>query len=228
MLPGGQLTPPHNVRKPNNQNSRASSGDSDAMLPIVMLTNANRLHNKIDELYCLVNTERFDVICITETWLSPEVPDSVYQMPDFLIFRRDRLDRMGGGVMFYVRPCLNPRSIVPCVASANEFELLWILLRPARLPRPLSVIIVAVLYCPPWYDRQTKKQLTEHIISCIDALNRRYDHPGFLFTGDFNSLDTGFFEADCTLGNLLKSIQELIKFLTTFLRIFTSSILMQK
>ena len=62
----------------NRDSARDGVNSSRFVLPIVLLTNANRLHNKIDELFCLVNREHFDLIAITETWLTNEVPDSVY------------------------------------------------------------------------------------------------------------------------------------------------------
>ena len=125
--------------------------------------------------------EHFDLIAITETWLTNEVPDSVYHLPSFVIFRRDRPDRLGGGVLCFARSSLQPFAIDPLLDRGQDFELLWIAMRPHRLPRPLSLIVVAVLYCPPWYDASTKKQLIDHIIACVDSLNKRFNHPGFFY-----------------------------------------------
>ena len=102
-------------------------------LPIVLLTNANRLYNKVDELFCLVNREHLDLISITETWLSADVPDSVHHLPSFVIFRKDRPDRLGGGVLCYARASLQPYAINPLLDRGQDFELLWIAMRPPRL-----------------------------------------------------------------------------------------------
>ena len=46
-------------------------------LPSMLLTNANRVLNKLDELYVLVSKFKIDIICITESWLDANTPDSV-------------------------------------------------------------------------------------------------------------------------------------------------------
>ena len=49
-------------------------------LPAVVLTNARSIRNKLDELHGLLNTKRLrnqsQLICITESWLSPDISTS--------------------------------------------------------------------------------------------------------------------------------------------------------
>ena len=78
------------------------------------------------ELFCLVNREHLDLISITETWLTTDVPDSVYHLPNFVIFRKDRPDRLGGGVLCFARSSLQPYAIDPLLDHSQDFELLWI------------------------------------------------------------------------------------------------------
>ncbi len=65
-------------------------------LPRILLTNVNRLCNKVDELYCLVKDEQLDIVCITETWLTSDDPDSLSNFSNYLIFRRDMHDKIVG------------------------------------------------------------------------------------------------------------------------------------
>ena len=44
------------------------------------------------------------------------------------------------------------------VESVDGFEILWSIVRPKQLPRPLSCLIIAVVYCPPNYDASTMKK----------------------------------------------------------------------
>ena len=118
----------------NRDSARDGVNSSRFVLPIVLLTNANRLYNKIDELFCLVNREHLDLISITETWLTTDVPDSVYHLPNFVIFRKDRPDRLGGGVLCFARFSLQPYAIDRLLDRSQDFELLWIAMRPPRLP----------------------------------------------------------------------------------------------
>jgi hypothetical protein len=87
--------------------------------------------------------------------------------------------------MLYIRDSISYRKLDYLQADCN-FEIVWIMARLHVLPRPLSVLIVAVVYCPPWYDAATNAALCEYILKSIDLLNRKYPNAGFLLTGDFN------------------------------------------
>jgi hypothetical protein len=95
--------------------------------------------------------------------------------------------------MLYIRNNLCFHKLDNVLVNNSEFEVLFVSLRPRVLPRPLSIVIVAVIYCPPWYDASTNKELCDYILSSVDILTRRYSCPGFLIVGDFNSVDTNLF-----------------------------------
>ena len=50
----------------------------------------------------LVYNENSDVICVNETWLNSTVSDQEILHPGFSIFRKDRKDRSGGGVLILI------------------------------------------------------------------------------------------------------------------------------
>ncbi len=111
----------------------------------MLLTNANHLRNKLDELYILLSHSIIDIVCLTETWLTADIPDCLCNLPNFILFRRDRAVRLGGGVCCYVRTNNNPRLLEPPVVNLHSFEVLWMVLRPKVLPRPISIVIVLVV-----------------------------------------------------------------------------------
>ena len=79
-----------------------------------------------------------DIICITETWLSSAIPDNVIALPNFTLFKNDRLSSIGGGVCAYINS-----KIFYC-RRLTEFESptiesLWLLVRPKRLRTPHSL-----------------------------------------------------------------------------------------
>ena len=39
----------------------------------------------------------------------------------------------------------------------DDFEFMWIALRPKQLPRPFTILLIAVVYCPPSYNADRKK-----------------------------------------------------------------------
>ena len=139
-------------------------------LPSILLTNANRVLNKIDELYLLTKNCPIDIICITESWLDDGVPNCLCDLPEYRLFRKDRMTGPGGGVMCYVADSLFCDICKPSVVSVYDFEVLWVVLRPKLLPRPLSVVVLAVVYCPPWYTVDLKRGLSSYITACIDFL----------------------------------------------------------
>ena len=71
-------------------------------VPSLLLTNANRIFNKLDELSILLKSKSFDIVAITETWLSDDIPDSVVHVNEYSVFRQDRNGAIGGGVMCYI------------------------------------------------------------------------------------------------------------------------------
>ena len=42
------------------------------------------------------------IISITETWGKEKIPDSVYALDGYTMYRRDRLGKIGGGQILYV------------------------------------------------------------------------------------------------------------------------------
>lgn len=74
-----------------------------------MFFNARSIRNKMPELRCLVATETVDILAITETWLEVEGRDyeGEYALPGFTMYRKDRIGRLGGGVILYARNNLN-------------------------------------------------------------------------------------------------------------------------
>ena len=63
----------------------------------------SRANVKMDQLRTILQHEhQFDVIGVTETWLTSDVTDEDIQIENYEVFRRDRNSR-GGGVCVYVR-----------------------------------------------------------------------------------------------------------------------------
>ena len=70
--------------------------------------------------------------------------------------------------------------------NASSFESLWIYLRPNRLPRGFSSLIIGIIYHPPEDDDAS---FTEHLISSLDTALNKYPNAGIMLVGDFNRLN---------------------------------------
>ena len=78
----------HNVhRKPRNQRQYD--------IPVFISTNVRKLDNKLDEIREVSIQNNAKVICITETWLTTQVPDYIIAMPGYNVFRKDRTHAAG-------------------------------------------------------------------------------------------------------------------------------------
>lgn len=62
-----------------------------------LYTNANSLINKMDELRH--RAEEMDIIAVTETWATAEITDRELDIEGYIMYRRDRQQGKGGGVI---------------------------------------------------------------------------------------------------------------------------------
>ncbi|KAL0150804.1 hypothetical protein M9458_053886 [Cirrhinus mrigala] len=132
-----------------------------------------------------------NLLCFTETWLNPAVPDHAIQPAEF--FSVHRMDRTrdsgksrGGGVCLMVNNSwCNSASVVPLARSCTpNLELLTIMCRPFYLPREFTSVIISAVYIPPQADTDTAlcelhEALTQHQAQHRDA--------ALIVAGDFNS-----------------------------------------
>lgn len=64
--------------------------------------NAQSINNKIDEFRVTFENSGVDIVCVSETWLNENTPDSLVSLKGYKIYRADRKSH-GGGVAIYVR-----------------------------------------------------------------------------------------------------------------------------
>ena len=68
------------------------------------------LSNKMDLFRALITEEKRDLIGITETWIDKNTRDFIeeYNVHGYRLFKKDRINKEGGGVMLYIREFLEP------------------------------------------------------------------------------------------------------------------------
>ncbi len=132
-------------------------------LPSIQLANVQSLENKMDDLRARISFQRdirdCNILCLTETWLTPSVPDTAVTPSDnFSVLRMDRTAEAGktkgGGVCFMInKKWCDPRNISILSRSYSpHLEHLSIICRPFYLPREFTSIIVTAVYIPPQAD----------------------------------------------------------------------------
>lgn len=86
------------------------------------------------------------------------ISDASVKRCGYNILRRDRTKCSGGGLAINISQSIQCHQVSLDVVDCDDLEILWVLLRPKQLPRPLSCLLIAVVYCPPSYDAAAKKK----------------------------------------------------------------------
>lgn len=105
---------------------------------LICHVNCQSLYAHFDEFKLFFNNSRYHIICLSETWLKPNLPDSMINLSGYTLYRQDRVGKGGGGVAFYVHNSLNvnilrtsdavycrkPEFIIAEIASLGSANLL--------------------------------------------------------------------------------------------------------
>ena len=134
---------------------------SSSTIPSVIYANIGSISIEIDELRAIVSVNNPSLVCLTETWLSTNIPDSACDLSVFICFRNDRQLSQGGGVCVYVKAS-HPCSLIKDYLD-SEIESIWLNIRPYRLPRGTSSILVATVYHPPSSSIEQNTLLISHL-----------------------------------------------------------------
>ncbi len=131
-----------------------------------------------------------NILCLTETWLTPTVPDTAVTPSDnFSVLRMDRTAEAGktkgGGVCFMInKKWCDPRSIsILSLSGSPRLEHLSIICRPFYLPREISSIIITAVYIPPQADTSLALSKLHDVLSRY--INKHPDSASII-AGDFN------------------------------------------
>ena len=104
-----------------------------------------------------------------------------------LLRKKGPEDRGGGGVACYVAASMVYTRLR--YIEDDEYEVLSVRLRPQKLPRKYSCIIIAFIYHPTKADNGSMREYT---ITSLDTILRCYPECGIILTGDFNQLRDSF------------------------------------
>ncbi len=175
------------LKVPLTPRTRARRTPPAALPTSMILSNLRSISNKFDEVSLKIGVHRPDVAIFTESWLSPDVPDSALSITSYTLCRKDR-SRNGGGIITYISERYSYRilndSDVPSLSSCDT-EFLPIIFTSV----PFFVIS---LYHPFWNDSAKDDKCISCIsdmldfvmtTSCFDSCKMR-----LLICGDFNGL----------------------------------------
>lgn len=171
-------------------------------VPKLMLANVMSLVPKLDEVQEFILRNKICLAFITETWLKESISESVVSIPGFTIIRRDRIANNHGGVCVYIKDGNTKYRLSEELACCQDHEVLWLQLRPDRLPRGFSCLIVAAVYHPPGADENL---IRDHLFQSLALAESKFPNCGIIVAGDFNRLDVKRIKKHFRLKQVVKS-----------------------
>lgn len=175
----------NNNIQPNNVSSPNPITRSSHYVPTLLLANVMSLAPKIDEVRLFLQQNSVDICCLTETWLKNTIDDTVIHIHDYNLERKDRVLAQHGGVALYIKDSIKVERLREYEIN-DGIEVLWCKLRPHRLPRGFSSLIVGVLYHPP---ASNDNEMIEYLMNTLSNIESAYLNAALLLAGDFNRLD---------------------------------------
>ena len=133
----------------SNQDSgndvKADSGNTREILQKFKIAhiNSRSLLSCYAEIELLIIEKDIDILCVSETWLEPNIPDSLVNINGFTLFRND--GGRGGGTCMYVRNNLKCAKVKINHPPCQGIEDVWVKVQLNKLPS----IIVGAMYRHP-------------------------------------------------------------------------------
>ena len=141
--------------------------------------NINRLtDSKFEQIrhFLTSSHSEIDVLFLIETFLKPKVPDSVFEIPGYVMYRKDRPGvKQGGGILAYVNFKLKENRRIDL--EEKEIKTLWLDIFPFNSKRPL---LVGALYRLPSSNEDIDSRIEKNIENAY-LQNRET-----IIVGDFN------------------------------------------
>ena len=134
--------------------------------------NARSILNKKNELDIMVDEIKPHIIGITESWANNDITDAELGLEGYVMFRKDRMGRRGGGLLLYIKETI-PAYEVQLQEEADCNEAIW-----CKLVTGYTTVTIGVVYrCP-----NITKQNNEKIHNAISEVSKG----DCIIMGDFN------------------------------------------
>ena len=133
---------------------------------------ARSIINKKNELNIMVDDIQPHIIGIPESWAHNDITDAELGREGYVMFRKDRIGRRGGGVLLYVKETI-PAYEIQLKEEADCNEAIW-----CKLVTGHTTVTIGVVYrCP-----NITKQNNEKIHNAISEVSKG----DCIIVGDFN------------------------------------------
>jgi hypothetical protein len=136
----------------------------------------------MDELRLRVVKSNPDIVAVTESWLNLDVGDGEVAIDNYITYRKDRLERRGGGLVCYIRNSLHSR-IEPDLTDSSFKESMWLTIHGGK-----QEVRLGLVYRSPDCTEAHNEELLQLLQrGCHYRQNTR-----LLLLGDFNYPEIDF------------------------------------
>ena len=176
----------------------------------VFFANAQSLRNKFSELLASINENKYDLVCIVESWVNVNMFGdfhSEYEIAGYkmLIYERDQ--RVGGGVIVYAKNNLN-------ISELNDLKLdkmnesVWLQI---KLNGNLPNVRLGIIYRPPNLSQENDLSLVREINHMLSGEENvivlgDFNLPGIDWESYFSHCERENYFINCFLDNYLDQI----------------------
>ena len=119
-----------------------------------MCLNARSKINKKNELDIMVDEIKPHIIGITESWANNDITDAELGLEYYVMFRKDRIDRRGGGVLLYIK------ETIPAYEVQLQEEADWNEAIRRKLVTGHTTVTIGVVYRCPNITKQNNEKNT--------------------------------------------------------------------
>ena len=194
----------------NDKENHSISTQHPYELPSILLTNLQSIgklgkNDKSTELELVLDVNNIDIAVCTETWATEAVLENL-EFNNYNMFHsiRNKFSRASGGLSMFIRNsiCANKLNVV----IPDHLEVMYISIRPKRLPRSVSNIVFCSLYYPGSNSKFAPPQedLILHLIDTIQSFYAKFAKPLIILLGDFNDLPIEDICETCSLKQVVK------------------------
>ena len=148
-------------------------------------SNVQSLNQKIDDMKHEIHSKNYDIIILTETWLNSNTLNKDLNLKNYTIYRKDREEGKGGGVLNAVKSKLMSKQMSIC--KSMEALLVKVKLKKQQ-------INILALYRSP-----NPKYHTPNLMSKIERIVKKHIK-NIIIVGDFNLPQINWSNISQTLG----------------------------
>lgn len=158
-------------------------------MPSLFIANARSIVNKINELKLRFNSNKINSCAsfFTETWLTPNIPDTAIELTGWTVYRADRTadsgKDKGGGVCIYISNSWCTSTDIVKTFYSPDLEFITVKCRPFYLPREFTVVFLTAVYIP---SQANARIALASLHDAIHPLKNHHPDGVFIIAGDFN------------------------------------------